>query len=126
MSYLFREIRRLKWRSILITLLISFSIAFVSIIDNLATSEMSTMKNIYGKYSVADITIYLNETYPSDTLDAVGLKKQEWYKNLEYILSMWGNSYIGGEILWGIKSPPELNRINASNGTWKKLMGKLA
>jgi len=129
MPYLFREIRRLKWRSILITLLISFSIAFVSIVDNLATSEMNTMKNIYGRYSVADITIYLNETYPSDILDSVGLEKQEWYGNSEYILSVLGNSYLNDErvisILWGIKSPTELNKINATNETWKKFTGNV-
>ena len=92
-------------------------------------SEMNTIKNIYSKYSVADITIYLNETYPSNILDAVGLEKQEWYRNSEYILSICGNSYLNGErvisILWGIKSPPELNKINATNETWKKFTGNV-
>ncbi len=127
--FVWREIKRLRWRSLIIVILLAFSMAFISIIGNMAKGEMLTLKNINEKYSVADVTIYLNDSYGVGDIESSGITQEDWLEKIEYVLSIWGNAYVSGEktriALWGVKDRPKINTINAPEEVWHNFHGNV-
>jgi len=125
---LLRDIKRFKWRSIIVILAISVGISILSLVSNISASMNATEEVIDSRYATHDIIIWFNDFYPLNLIEEV--RTINGVKIVEGRIYLYGSTFVNSSTIYitliGTTPRPAIDTIlPSSESIWNYFRGNV-